>query len=63
LRAARRPVAIVSAIPGTTRDVLEAVLDIGGFPVVIADTAGLRQTSDEIEEEVVNAIDDGGSLQ
>lgn len=46
---ARRDVAIVSAIPGTTRDVLEVPLDIGGLLVTLTDTAGLRTTSDEIE--------------
>lgn len=39
---AKRDVAIVSAIPGTTRDVIEVRLDIGGVPVILADTAGLR---------------------
>ena len=38
----RRDVAIVSAMAGTTRDVIETHLDIGGYPVIIADTAGLR---------------------
>lgn len=42
--------AIVSSIAGTTRDVIEVFLDINGFPVKIADTAGLRSTNDEIEK-------------
>lgn len=48
-----RETAIVSPIAGTTRDVVEAHLDIGGLPLVLADTAGLRQTTDSIEEEGV----------
>lgn len=50
---ARREAAIVSARAGTTRDVIEVHLDLGGFPVVLADTAGLREAVDEIEEEGV----------
>ncbi|MCA0302477.1 MAG: tRNA uridine-5-carboxymethylaminomethyl(34) synthesis GTPase MnmE [Proteobacteria bacterium] len=50
---ARRDMAIVSATAGTTRDVIEAHLDLGGWPVVVADTAGLRETGDEIELEGV----------
>jgi tRNA modification GTPase len=48
---ARRDVAITSAIAGTTRDVIEVALDLGGFPAVLADTAGLREAKDEVEEE------------
>ena len=50
---ARRDVAITSAVAGTTRDVIEVALDLGGYPVVLADTAGLREASDSIEEEGV----------
>jgi tRNA modification GTPase len=49
----RREAAIVSAVAGTTRDVIEAHLDLGGYPVVLADTAGLRLSQDEIEAEGV----------
>ena len=47
---ANRDVAFVSDREGTTRDALEVRLNIAGFPVVFTDTAGLRQTSDEIEK-------------
>jgi len=50
---ARREAAIVSATAGTTRDVIEVHLDLGGYPVVLADTAGLRCAGDEIEQEGV----------
>uniref|UniRef100_A0A8H8CKC8 tRNA modification GTPase TrmE n=1 Tax=Psilocybe cubensis TaxID=181762 RepID=A0A8H8CKC8_PSICU len=46
---ANRQAAIVTPIPGTTRDVLELTLDIGGLPVVVADTAGIRATQDTVE--------------
>ncbi|MBL4895097.1 MAG: 50S ribosome-binding GTPase, partial [Emcibacter sp.] len=47
----KRDVAIVSHIAGTTRDLLEVHLDIGGFPVTIVDTAGIRESQDIIEAE------------
>lgn len=50
---ARRDAAIVSDIAGTTRDVIEVHLDLAGLPVVVADTAGLRETQDRIEVEGV----------
>lgn len=50
---ARREVAIVSPQPGTTRDVLEARLDLGGAVVTLLDTAGLRESDDPVEAEGV----------
>lgn len=50
---AKRDAAIVSESPGTTRDVVAVRLDLGGYPVEIADTAGLRATGDAIEAEGV----------
>ena len=47
---ANREVAIVSEIAGTTRDVIETHLNIDGYPVVISDTAGIRESKDEIEK-------------
>ncbi len=45
-----REVAIVSEIAGTTRDVIETHLNIDGYPVIISDTAGIRESKDEIEK-------------
>ena len=42
--------AIVTAIPGTTRDVLEETVNLGGVPLRLSDTAGLRETTDEVEQ-------------
>jgi tRNA modification GTPase len=53
-RIARRDAAIVSPTPGTTRDVIEVHLDLGGYPVTLLDTAGIRDTTDPIELEGVN---------
>ena len=50
---AKRDVAIVSETAGTTRDVLEVHLDLGGYPVIAADTAGLRDSAEPIEMEGV----------
>jgi tRNA modification GTPase len=50
---ARRDVAIVHETAGTTRDVIEVRLDIGGVPVIVADTAGLREAGDPVEREGV----------
>ena len=47
---ANRDVAIVSDREGTTRDAIEVRLNIAGFPVILTDTAGLRDTEDEIEK-------------
>lgn len=48
---AEREVAIVTDIPGTTRDLLEVRLDLGGYAVLLVDTAGLREGGDVIEAE------------
>ncbi len=48
-----RDAAIVTAVPGATRDVIEASIDLNGFRVLIADMAGLRESPDEVEAEGV----------
>ncbi len=58
---ARRDVAIVSDIPGTTRDVLEVQLDLDGIPVTISDTAGLRNVvGDEVERQGIERTKEAG---
>ncbi len=47
---AKRNIAIVSDIAGTTRDSIDCYIDLNGYPVVFSDTAGLRESSDEIEK-------------
>jgi tRNA modification GTPase len=50
---AQRDVAITSEVAGTTRDVIEVRLDLAGYPVILADTAGLREARDAVEAEGV----------
>ena len=52
-RLARREAAIVSPYPGTTRDVIEVHLDLGGYPMTVLDTAGIRGSDDPVEQEGV----------
>jgi tRNA modification GTPase len=58
---ARRDVAIVSDEAGTTRDVIELHLDLGGYPVLLADTAGLRESGSKVETEGVRRALDRAS--
>jgi len=58
---ARSSAAIVSPAPGTTRDVIEVALDIEGFRVLVADTAGLRTSEDAVEAEGVRRASERAS--
>lgn len=49
----QKPVSIVSPEPGTTRDILETPVDLAGFPVLLSDTAGLREGAGAVEQEGV----------
>ncbi|MGL9732555.1 MAG: tRNA uridine-5-carboxymethylaminomethyl(34) synthesis GTPase MnmE [Wolbachia sp.] len=51
---AKRDIAIVSEYAGTTRDVLEAHIEICGYPIILSDTAGIRESSDPIESEGIS---------
>ncbi|MDR3326030.1 MAG: tRNA uridine-5-carboxymethylaminomethyl(34) synthesis GTPase MnmE [Rhodospirillaceae bacterium] len=52
-RIAKRDIAIVSSLAGTTRDVIEVHLNLSGYPVILADTAGLHESTETIEKEGV----------
>ncbi len=53
-RLARREAAIVSPLPGTTRDIIEVHLDLDGYPLTLLDTAGIRDSTDPVEQEGVS---------
>ena len=57
-RVAKREVAIVSPHAGTTRDMLEVALDLGGYPATLIDTAGVRETPDPVEQEALRRAKD-----
>ena len=50
---AGRDVAITSPFAGTTRDAIEVAIDLRGYPVILVDTAGIRETNDPVEQEGV----------
>lgn len=55
---AKRDVAIVTPEPGTTRDLIEVRVDLGGYPVTIVDTAGLREAEGAVEREGIRRAED-----
>lgn len=57
---ARREVAIVSEVAGTTRDVIEVQMNLAGYAVTISDTAGIRESADQIEAEGVRRAETRG---
>lgn len=57
-----RDAAITSSVAGTTRDVIEVRMDIGGLPVTLLDTAGIRETADDIEKIGVERAKDRAQL-
>lgn len=61
-RLAQRDAAIVATTAGTTRDIVEVRMDIAGFAVTLADTAGLRDAGDEIEREGVRRARDAAEI-
>ncbi len=60
---AHREVAIVSPHPGTTRDVIEVPLDIGGYAVVLSDTAGLREADQEGDAAIAERVIEGEGVR
>jgi tRNA modification GTPase len=60
-RLSKRDVAIVSEKAGTTRDVIEVYLELDGYPVIIADTAGLQESGDAIESEGIRRAEERAS--
>ena len=50
----KREAAIVSEEEGTTRDIIEVFLNIGGYPVILADTAGIREVKNEVEKKGIS---------
>lgn len=48
----------MSPVAGTTRDVVEVALNVGGYPLVLSDTAGLRDATDPVEQEGVSRARD-----
>ena len=55
---AKRDVAIVTPEPGTTRDLIEVRLDLGGYPVTLVDTAGLREAEGTVEREGIRRAEE-----